>query len=160
MWDEIAKLDPNLAVFGVKTMHEHVDKSLLLPQICATLLGIFGAVGLTLAAIGLYRVMSYSVRRRTREIGIRMALGGRPSTVLAMVVRQGLALTGIGLAIGLAIAARIGRLSATLLYGISGTDLVTFLVVPTVLVAVALVAIVIPARRAGQVDPAVALRSE
>ena len=122
MWDEIAKLDPNLAVFGVKTMHEHVDKSLLLPQICATLLGIFGAVGLTLAAIGLYRVMSYSVRRRTREIGIRMALGGRPSTVLAMVVRQGLALTGIGLAIGLAIAARIGRLSATLLYGISGTD--------------------------------------
>ena len=89
-----------------------------------------------------------------------MALGGRPSTVLAMVVRQGLALTGIGLAIGLAIAARIGRLSTTLLYGISGTDLVTFLVVPTVLVAVALVAIVIPARRAGQVDPAVALRSE
>lgn len=157
---EIAKLDPNLAVFGVETMQEHVDKSLLLPQICATLLGIFGAVGLTLAAVGLYGVMSYLVRRRTREIGIRMALGGRPATVLAMVVRQGLALTGIGLAIGLAIAAGIGRLSATLLYGISGTDLVTFLVVPTVLVAVALVAIVIPARRAGRVDPAVALRSE
>src|SRR5579863_7125472 len=158
--DEIAKLDPNLAVFGVKTMQEHVDKSLLLPQISATLLGIFGAVGLTLAAIGLYGVMSYSVRRRTREIGIRMALGGRPTTVLAMVLRQGLALTGIGLAIGLAIAAGIGRLSATLLYGISGTDLATFLVVPTALVAVALVAIVIPARRAAQVDPAVALRSE
>jgi predicted permease len=157
---EIAKLDSNLAVFGVETMQEHVNKSLLLPQIFATLLGIFGAVGLTLAAIGLYGVMSYSVRRRTREIGIRMALGGRPSTVLAMVVRQGLALTGIGLAIGLVIAAGVGRLSATLLYGISGTDLVTFLAVPTVLVAVALIAIVIPAHRAGQVDPAVALRSE
>jgi predicted permease len=158
--DEIAKLDPNLAVFGLETMQEHVDKSLLLPQISATLLGIFGAVGLTLAAIGLYGVMSYSVRRRTREIGIRMALGGRPGTVLAMVLRQGLALTGIGLAVGLAIAAGIGRLSAALLYGISGTDLAVFLVVPTVLVAVALVAIVIPARRAGRVDPAAALRSE
>ena len=158
--DEIAKLDPDLAVSGVETMQEHIDKSLLLPQISATLLGIFGAVGLTLAAIGLYGVMSYSVRRRTREIGIRMALGGRPATVLAMVLRQGLAVTGIGLAIGLAIAVGIGRLSASLLYGISGTDLMTFLVVPTVLVAVALVAIMIPARRAGQVDPAVALRSE
>jgi putative ABC transport system permease protein len=89
-----------------------------------------------------------------------MALGGRSTTVLTMVLRQGLALTGLGLAIGLAVAAAIGRLAATLLYAISGTDLVTFLVVPTVLVAVALVAIVIPARRAAQVDPAVALRSE
>ena len=100
MREQIAALDPNMAVFNTETMQEHVDKSLLLPRISALLLGIFGAVGLTLAAIGLYGVMSYSVRRRTREIGIRMALGAKPRTVLRMVLRQGLILTAIGLASG------------------------------------------------------------
>jgi putative ABC transport system permease protein len=104
--------------------------------------------------------MSYSVRRRTHEIGIRMALGARPGSVLAAVLRQGLALTSVGLAIGLVIASAVGRLSASLLYGISGTDLITFLTVPTVLFAAALVAIVIPARRAARLDPLVALRDE
>jgi predicted permease len=158
--DQIAALDPDMAILSAKTMREHVDKSLLLPQISATLLGIFGAVGLTLAAIGLYGVMSFSVRRRTREIGIRMALGAQPGGVLAMVLRQGLALTGVGLAIGLAIALAVGRLAANLLYGISGTDLITFLVVPAVLIAAALVAVVIPARRAARVGPMTALRME
>jgi predicted permease len=156
--EQIAALDPNMAVFNTETMQEHLSQSLLLPRISAWLLGSFGAVGLTLGAIGLYGVMSYSVRRRTQEIGVRMALGAQPGTVLGMVLRQGLALTSIGLAIGLSIAVAVGRLSASLLYGISGTDPMTFLVVPTVLVAAALVAIVIPARRASQVDPAVALR--
>jgi ABC-type antimicrobial peptide transport system permease subunit len=157
--EQIAALDPNLAVFGAETMQEHLNESLLLPRISAWLLGSFGAVGLTLGAIGLYGVMSYSVRRRTHEIGVRMALGARPGAVLAMVLRQGLALTSVGLAIGLSMAVAVGRLAASLLYGISGTDPITFLTVPAVLVAAALAAIVIPARRAAQVDPVVALRN-
>ncbi len=104
--------------------------------------------------------MSYSVRRRTREIGIRMALGARPGTVLGMVLRQGLALTGVGLAIGLGIALGLGRFIASLLYGTSGTDLLTFITVPAVLLAAAVVAVVVPASRAAGVDPMVALRCE
>jgi predicted permease len=157
---QIGALDPNMAVFNIQTMQEHVDKSLLLPRISALLLGIFGVVGLTLAAIGLYGVMSYSVRSRTREIGIRMALGAKPRNVLRMVLRQGLILTGIGLAIGLAIALVVGRFAASVLYGNSGSDLVTFAVVSVVLVATAAVAIFIPALRAAHVEPTVALRYE
>ena len=158
--EQIGALDPNMAVFNIQTMQEHVDKSLLLPRISALLLGIFGAVGLTLAAIGLYGVMSYSVRSRTREIGIRMALGAKPRGVLRMVLRQGLILTGIGLAIGLAIALVVGRFAASVLYGTSGSDLMTFAVVSAVLVATAAVAILIPAFRAAHVEPTVALRYE
>lgn len=157
---EINRLDPNLAVFGTETMQEHVNKSLLLPQISATLLGTFGAVGLTLAAIGLYGVMSYSVRRRTREIGIRMALGAESGSVLRMVLRQGLAVTSLGLVIGLAIALVLGRFAASLLYGVSGTDAVTFVAVPAVLLAAGIAATLLPACRAARVDPNVALRYE
>jgi predicted permease len=157
---QIAALDPNMAVFNIETMQQHVDKSLLLPRISALLLGIFGAVGLTLAAIGLYGVMSYSVRSRTREIGIRMALGAKPRKVLRMILRQGLTLTAIGLAIGLAIALVVGRFAATVLYGTSGSDLLTFVVVSVVLLATAAIAILIPALRAAHVEPTVALRYE
>ena len=157
---QIGALDPNMAVFNIQTMQEHVDKSLLLPRISALLLGIFGAVGLTLAAIGLYGVMSYSVRSRTREIGIRMALGAKPRKVLRMVLRQGLTLTAIGLVIGLAIALVVGRFAATVLYGTSGSDLLTFVVVSVVLLATAAIAILIPALRAAHVQPTVALRYE
>jgi predicted permease len=158
--EQIAALDPNLAVFNTETMQEQFSQALLLPRMSAWLLGCFGAVGLTLGAIGLYGVMSYSVRRRTHEIGVRMAMGARRGAVVAMVLRQGLTLTSIGVAIGLALAMVVGHLSAGMLYGIRGTDLITFLVVPTVLVFVALAAILVPARRAAQVDPAVALRNE
>jgi predicted permease len=157
---QIASLDPNMAVFNTETMQEHVDKSFLLPRISATLLGVFGAVGLTLAAIGLYGVMSYAVRSRTREIGIRMALGAEPRGVMAMVLRQGLSLTALGLTIGLAIALALGRFTASLLYGISGTDLVTFIAVPAILLVVAVLAIVLPAFRAAHVEPTMALRYE
>jgi predicted permease len=158
--DQIAALDPTMAVFNTETMQQHVDKSLLLPRISALLLGIFGAVGLTLAAIGLYGVISYAVRRRTREIGIRVALGAGPGTVLRMVLGQGLALTGVGLAIGLAVALGLGHFIASLLYGTSGADLLTFATVPAVLLATAVVAVVVPASRAARVDPMVALRCE
>jgi predicted permease len=158
--DQIAALDPNMAVFNIESMQEHVDKSLLLPRISALLLGIFGAVGLTLAAIGLYGVMSYAVRRRTREIGIRMALGAKPLVVLRMVLRQGLVLTFVGLGIGLIIALVIGRFTASVLYGTSGTDPLTFVVVSVVLLAAAAVAILVPAFRAAHVQPNVALRYE
>ena len=157
---QIAALDPNMAVFNTETMQEHVDKSLLLPRISALLLGIFGAIGLTLAAIGLYGVMSYSVRRRTREIGIRMALGAKRPTVLRMILRQGLILTAIGLAIGLAIALALGRFTASVLYGTSGTDLLTFVIVSLVLLATAAVAVLVPALRAAHVEPTTALRYE
>ena len=158
--DQIAALDPTMAVFNIETMQEHVNQSLLLPRISALLLGVFGAVGLTLAAIGLYGVMSYSVRRRTREIGIRMALGARPGSVLRMVLGQGLTLTGVGLAIGLGIALALGRFTASLLYGISGTDLPTFVTVSAVLLAAAIAAVAVPAFRAAHVEPTTALRYE
>jgi putative ABC transport system permease protein len=158
--EQIAALDPNMAVFNSETMQEHVDKSLLLPRISSLLLGIFGVIGLTLASIGLYGVMSYSVRRRTREIGIRMALGAKRPTVLRMILRQGLVLTGIGLAIGLAIALALGRFTASVLYGTSGTDPLTFVTVSVVLVATAVAAVLIPALRAAHVEPTTALRCE
>ena len=158
--EQIASLDPNMAIFNSETMSDHVDKALLLPRISALLLGIFGAVGLTLASIGLYGLMSYSVRRRTREIGIRMALGAKPPAVLRMVLRQGMVLTGIGLAFGLGISLVVGRFAASLLYGTSGSDPLTFLIVSLVLLATSVVAILVPAVRAAHVQPTIALRSE
>ena len=148
-----------MAIFNTETMQEHVNKSLLLPRISATVAGYLWYGRPDLAAIGLYGVMSYSVRRRTREIGIRMALGARPGAVLKMVLAQGLVLTGMGLVIGLGIAVGLGRFTASLFYGISGTDLPTFIAV-NVLLAVALIATVVPAFRAAHVQPTTALRHE
>ena len=157
---QIAVLDPNMAVFNIETMQEHVDKSLLLPRIAALLLGLFGAVGLMLAAVGLFGVMSYTVRRRTHEIGIRMALGAKPGAIVGMVLRQGLLLTGIGLAIGLVFALVVGRFAASILYGISGSDPLAFAVVSVVLLGTAAVAVLVPAYRAARVQPTIALRYE
>ena len=157
---QISALDPTMAVFNTETMQEHVDKSMILPRISALLFGVFGAVGLTLAAIGLYGVMSYSVRRRTREVGIRMALGAKPLAVLGLVLRQGLTVTGIGLGIGVLIALALGRFTASVLYGTSGTDLLTFAIVSTVLLVVATAAILVPASRAARIEPTTALRYE
>jgi predicted permease len=157
---QILALDPNLAVFNAQTMRAHLDKALMLPRLCATLLGVFGAAGLILAAIGLYGVMSYAVRSRTKEIGIRIALGAERSGVLRLVLGQGMAVAGTGLLIGLALAWSGSRYLASWLYGLSPTDLFTFTVVPGVLLAVAMVAVVLPARRAASVDPLIALRYE
>jgi predicted permease len=157
---QVAALDPNLAIFGMETMQEHVDKSLLIPKLSAILLGVFGAVGLTLAAVGLYAVLSYAVRRRTREIGIRIALGARANDVLRMVAQQGLLLASAGMALGLGMSLVVWRFAASFLYGISATDGITFIGVPLVLLAVALVAVLLPARKASRVDPMEALRYE
>jgi predicted permease len=158
--DQIAALDPTMAIFNIETMQEHVNKAMLIPRVCAMLLAVFGGVGLILAAIGLYGVMSYSVRRRTREFGIRIALGAPNRSVLALVARQGLWLAGVGIAIGLGIALGLSRFASSLLYGISATDAVTFVAVPTTLAGVALVAVLVPAIRAARVSPMSSLRYE
>ena len=157
---EVNHLDPAMAVFNVSTMQEHVDKSLLVPRACAALLAVFGAVGLTLATVGLYGVMSYSVRRRRREIGIRVALGAVPGSVLALVLRQSLMMTGMGLAIGLAIALALGRFTTSLLYGLSGTDQGTLITISAVLFLTAFAASFVPAYRAAHIAPATVLHYE
>ncbi len=157
---QIEAIDPNLAVFNVNTMESHVANAFFLPRVCATLFGTFGVVGLLLAVVGLFGLVSYSVRSRTREIGIRMALGAEPSAVLGLVLRQGLTIVLISLAIGVAIAFAVGRLAANLLYGISATDPLTFLLVPLVLLAAARAAVMVPARRAMRLDPVNTLRAE
>jgi predicted permease len=158
--DVIASLDPNMAVFNVETMEDHVSKSLLLPRISSVLLGLFGAIGLGLAAIGLFAVMSYWVRRRVHEIGIRMALGARRGELLKMVLGQALAMTAVGLAIGISLALLLGRSMASLLYGVKGADLATCCTVSAVLLATAILATIVPALKAANVEPSTALRHE
>jgi predicted permease len=157
---QVEALDPDMAVFNVETMTHHVDKALMLPRICAALFGVFGAIGLALAVVGLYGVVNYSVRTRTKEIGIRMALGARASEVAVMVARQGLLVVAIGIAAGFAIAISVTRFLASLLYGVAPRDVFTFIAVPTALVIVALVAVFVPALRAARLEPMSALRYE
>ena len=126
----------------------------------AALLSLFGLLALILAATGVYGVLSYSVNQQAHEIGIRMALGAQPGSVLRLVVGQGLRLAAVGIVIGLAGAYELGRVTATLLYGVAPTDAVTFVGVTLLLCVIAVVACAIPARRAMRVDPMVALRYE
>jgi predicted permease len=157
---EVERLDPGMPVFGVETMQEQIGKTLVLARLAAAFLGVFGFLALTLAGVGLYGLMSYSVAARTREIAIRMALGASAGRTLSMLARQGLSVVGVGLAAGLAAGLAVGRLVSSLLYGVGSFDPLTFISVPTVLVGVACFAILLPARRATKVDPMVALRYE
>jgi putative ABC transport system permease protein len=157
---QITDLDRDLVATSVETMEQRIAETTSGERIMTWLLGVFGGLALLLAALGVYAVISYSVIERTKEIGIRMALGARPAQVLRMVIRQGLRLAGAGVAIGLAAAWGLTQLLSDLLFGVEPTDLPTFLSLCAVLAAVAAAACYIPARRATQVDPLVTLKYE
>jgi predicted permease len=157
---EIAALDPALAIFDVRTMENHLHNALLMPRLAAFLFGLCGGMGLLIATIGLYGVVSFAVARRTKEIGIRMALGAQRGEILAMVLRSGLGLTIVGIVIGGGLALPATRAARTLLYGVSPSDPLTYVVIPLFLMLVATVASLIPARRAARLDPLTTLRYE
>ena len=157
---EVQAIEKNLPITDIRPMTELLGNSLYAARMGAGLLGVFGLLALLLAAVGLYGVMAYSVTRRTREIGIRMALGAQKSDVLRLVLYEGMALVGVGILLGLLGAFALTRLLASFLYGVSTTDPSTFISIAVFLAAVALLASFIPARRASKVDPMIALRYE
>jgi predicted permease len=157
---ELQRLDPNLPLYNVQTLSDHMDVPLFPFRMAATVLGSLGILAIVLAAIGIYGVMSYVVAGRTREIGVRMALGAARRDVLLLIVRQGMTLAAIGLGIGLLTALGVARLLSQILYGVSPADPLTFAGVSLLLALVAALACYIPARRATKVDPLVALRYE
>ena len=157
---EVHALDPDQPIAAVRKMSDWVESSTAGPRYRTTLLGLFAALAMILAATGIYGVMSYSVAQRTHEIGVRMALGARQFDVLKLVVRQGMLLTLVGVILGLLGAFGLTRVMASLLFGVTAKDPFTFAAVAALLIAVAFVACFIPARRATKVDPLVALRYE
>jgi ABC-type antimicrobial peptide transport system permease subunit len=156
----VQQLDSQATLFYVAPMEQVVASTISRPRLYAVLMGIFSAVGLGLAVIGIYGVMAYSVAQRTREIGIRVALGARRAQVIALVVRQSAVLTAVGIVLGLSGAAMLSRYLEGLLFGVTPLDPVTFAGAAVVFTLVALVAAVGPTRRATGVDPLVALRTE
>ena len=156
----IAAIDPALPVASVRRMTEVVSGAIAAPRFTGWLLGLFAATALTLAAVGIYGVLSYLVTQRTREIGLRIAVGARRGEVMTLVLRRGLGLALAGVGVGLALALLAGRLMEGILYGIPARDPATFLSVPLLLTAVAFAASLVPALRATRVDPIVALRAE
>jgi predicted permease len=157
---EIHALDPTIPVYDVRTMQDRMKDSMARQRFSTIMLGAFAVFALILAAVGVYGVMSNLVTQGTHDIGVRMALGAQRRSIVWMVVRQGMELTGAGIVAGLLAAAVLTRVMASLLFGVSATDLVTFSAVPLILCAVALLATYLPARRATRVNPVVALREE
>jgi len=157
---EVAGIDRRVPMFAVKTMDQHKTYALWAPNMAASFSLAFGVVAILLSAVGLYSVMAYVVSQRTREVGIRMALGANRRDVMKMITRQGMKLAAVGVGIGLLLALALAQVLSSLLIGISGYDVTTFVLVPALLTAVALVACYLPARRATKVDPLVALRYE
>jgi len=157
---EMRKIDRDLSLAQVTTLDEERGRTMAQPTFRAKALVLFGALALLLASIGVYGLLSQSVAQRTRELGVRMAVGAGPADVYRLVIGEGLRLTGIGLAAGVVLAVVATRAVAALLYGIAPTDVTTFTAVIGTLVAVALAASYLPARRAMRVSPVDALRSE
>jgi putative ABC transport system permease protein len=156
----VRAIDPGLPVDDVVPMTRVVEEALGGPRFAARLFGAFAVVAVLLAALGLYGLLAYSVTRRTREIGVRVALGARPADVSRLVLREGMALALAGIVIGLGAAAATARLLRSLLYGVEPLDPATFAAVPLLLAAVAATACLLPVRRARGLDPVEALRSE
>jgi putative ABC transport system permease protein len=157
---ELAAIDKNQPIHSIKTLEVQVSDMVAPQRFTTVLLAGFAALAALLAAVGIYGVMSYLVTQRAREIGIRMALGAQTRTVMSMVIKQGMTLALVGLAIGLAASIALARAMSGLLFGVGATDAATMLTITLLLAAVALAACLIPARRAIRVDPVSALRSE
>jgi putative ABC transport system permease protein len=158
--EQIRAIDAAMPIADVLPMEEVIASSMAQPRFRTTLLSLFGAAALLLAAIGIYGVLAYTVAQQTREIGIRMALGAHPARVLRLVLGRGLRLAGAGTAIGVLAALLLTQLLSSLLFDVSATDPLTFAAVAALLLGVALLACYVPARRAMRVDPMVALRYE
>jgi len=158
--DTIRAIDRDVVIYNIATMPELIRGSIVQRRSNTISLGLFAAIALTLAALGIYGVLSYSVRQRTHEIGVRMALGAAHRDVVNLVLRQGLALVLIGVLAGLLAALALTRLLSSMLYEVAATDPPTFIIVPVILILVALLATYLPARRATRVDPMIALRNE
>jgi ABC-type antimicrobial peptide transport system permease subunit len=158
----VRDVDPSLPIFSLRTFAQHLDSNLdlWLVRAGAALFSIFGALALGLAVVGLYGVKAYSVARRTREIGIRMALGAQAGAVMRMIMREGFIMLITGVGIGLLLAMATARILSGILYQVGPLDPVAFTVAPLVLIAAALVATWLPARRATRVNPIQALRTE
>jgi ABC-type antimicrobial peptide transport system permease subunit len=156
----VHQVDPDVPLLNVKTMEDTVDDSLLQQRFTMFLLVGFAALALLLAAVGIYSVLSYMVRRRVREIGIRLALGAQLSDVLRMIVAEGMKPTLLGVAIGLAGALALGRVMASVVYGVSARDMMTFASVAVLMTGIGLLASALPAYRATRVDPMKTLRDE
>jgi predicted permease len=156
----VAQVNTNMPLFDVKTESEQIDRLLFQERLVARLSGFFGLLALVLACVGLYGLLSYEVSRRTREIGIRLALGAQPGSVLKLVLGQGIVLAVVGAAVGIGVALAAMRYLASMLYNVQANDPMTMIGVAALLTLVAVVACYIPARRAMRVDPVVALRCE
>jgi ABC-type antimicrobial peptide transport system permease subunit len=155
---EIQSIDPGLPISNVLSMNDVLDRSLASRRFSADLVGGFAGLAVLLASIGIYGLLAYMVGQRSREIGIRMALGARRDDILRMFLRKGVALAGVGIVVGVVFSASTASLMAGLLYGVRSHDPAVFLIVPLLLLAVAVLASYLPARRATKVNPMIALR--
>jgi putative ABC transport system permease protein len=158
--EQLNEIDPSLPLADVRLMEDVVTRAQARPRFLTLLLSLFSGVALAIATVGIYGVVSYSVARRTKEFGLRMVLGARGGDVLGLVMKQGAGMVAIGIVAGLVTAFGLTRLMASLLFGVTATDLPTFAAVTIVLFGVALAACYIPARRATRVDPIQTLRYE